>query len=716
VVVKTSVGPIQLGAPPETIKDLIGAGLEVPAIYVLPARWFDRRRGHPLLELEFPVYYNYFLRHRRVTAVADAPAARRLRALLHESLFGPVAIDRDVDYDPSVPPGARADLLREADWFRRKEGDPGRHIAFDEVLAVSPYDEDGIARLEAVEIRRQARPEGGWRYVVCDGGRVIAEVDELLAEDEARRVPGAAAAAAAAAAGFRPPSFGITVLGSSHGFDPAGKTTGFVLWLNQRGILVDPPCDATYVLREAGISPRAVDAVVLTHCHADHDTGVFQKIVEAGRVSLYTTPTILGSFLRKYVAITEEPEESLRHLFVFHPVIIGASQKIAGADFRFFYALHSVPTLGFECRWGGQSFYYSGDTLWDAGRIAAMHAEGILGDERRAALLHFPQHHTLVLHEAGIPPIHTPAANLAALPEDVRDRLRLIHIAEADLPKDRGLRLARTGFDETIVLPAEAHPHGPALEALDALASIDLFRDFTAPRCREFLTVARREVFPAGSLVIGEGEIGDRFYLIVAGEASVVRGGVVIKTYRDGDFFGETALMTGAPRSADVRAKSDLVVLGVDKYDFLALVRGTDLAESLLRLARNRDVPSWSLMSDNGVLGELSQSQRTQLQSVLEQEQVAVGQLLWSDGDRPEAAWLLDDAEVEFQEGGAGIRLGRAALVGDIDALLAGRSVASRAVVIRAGAAFRLPRAPLTEFLRKTPALLLALSGAQYVV
>lgn len=37
---------------------------------------------------------------------------------------------------------------------------------------------------------------------------------------------------------FEPPLFGVTVLGSSHGFDPSGKTSGYVLWLSKRGYMV----------------------------------------------------------------------------------------------------------------------------------------------------------------------------------------------------------------------------------------------------------------------------------------------------------------------------------------------------------------------------------------------------------------------------------------------------------------------------------------------
>jgi len=46
--------------------------------------------------------------------------------------------------------------------------------------------------------------------------------------------------------GFRPPDFGVTILGSSHGFDCKGSTSGYILWINQRGVMVDPPPFSSY--------------------------------------------------------------------------------------------------------------------------------------------------------------------------------------------------------------------------------------------------------------------------------------------------------------------------------------------------------------------------------------------------------------------------------------------------------------------------------------
>jgi CRP-like cAMP-binding protein/phosphoribosyl 1,2-cyclic phosphodiesterase len=704
-IVRTRAGLVQFGAPPETLKDALAHGLEVPGIFVLPRSWFSRARGATLAELEFPAYYSTFLQGRRLTVVCDGEERRRLHTVLRESLLGPARYDTSLllDFDPAVPLSRRPDLAAECEWFRRGSG-TGKSVGIDDLVETRLYDAQGGAELgQGVRVERDLGA-GEWRLL--EDGEVMARVADAEPPPPPRvkpmRPPGL----------FTPPAFGVTVLGSSHGFDPGGKTTGFVLWINHRGVLVDPPPDATSLLAEAGVPAAHVRAVVLTHCHADHDAGVFQKLLEAGRCDLYTTPTILGSFLRKWVAITGETEERLRRLFVFRPVTIGAPLTIHGGEVRFFYSLHSIPTIGFECWYGGKSLAYSSDTLYEPTRFAEMHAAGILSSERQRQLLGFPWHHAVVIHEAGIPPIHTPVEVLAALPESTKRRLRLIHIAEKDVPPGRGLSLARTGFEHTIRLPVREPQHAAALEALDALAMIDLFQDMTVARCREFLTIAHRETVPAGTLLIGEGEPGDRFYVVVAGEATLLKDGVATRTYRAGDFFGETALITGAPRSADIRARSPLTTLAIDKYDFLAFLRGTDLPQALFRLAENRGLPSWELIEHNPVLASLTTQQRTQLQALLEHVHLEPGGL---QGD---AAWLLDSAQLELDGSDSdsdSVELARGALVGDFDAILAGQPARLPLRVTVPGDAYRLPAPALRQFLELNPGLHLVLAGTRFV-
>jgi glyoxylase-like metal-dependent hydrolase (beta-lactamase superfamily II) len=54
----------------------------------------------------------------------------------------------------------------------------------------------------------------------------------------------------------------------------------------KRGIMIDPPPFSTYTLKKMGIPSFLIDAVFLTHCHADHDAGIFQKILDHTRVEV----------------------------------------------------------------------------------------------------------------------------------------------------------------------------------------------------------------------------------------------------------------------------------------------------------------------------------------------------------------------------------------------------------------------------------------------
>lgn len=80
---------------------------------------------------------------------------------------------------------------------------------------------------------------------------------------------------------FQPPVLGFTILGNSHGFDCKGSTTGFIIWINKRGIMIDPPPFSSRALRNFGISPNLIEKIIISHCHADHDAGAFHKIIEA---------------------------------------------------------------------------------------------------------------------------------------------------------------------------------------------------------------------------------------------------------------------------------------------------------------------------------------------------------------------------------------------------------------------------------------------------
>lgn len=705
LVVETSAGAVQFGCPPETIKDHMAAGRTVPTIYVVPAERFDRQRGINVSEVEFPAYFNFFVLRKKVRLIVDEDAERRLRRVLSETLFGPQTYySTDEIYDRSVPVAARADHTRECGQFRQNPFEPGQRMEVDTLVEFVRFDADGRAALDEVTIERL---EDG--YVVRDGGAEVARFPAKVALPPKEPVP-------ALAPTFEPPAFGVTVLGSSHGFDPKGKTTGFILWINHRGLLVDPPTGSTDLLTASGIAPKLIDGIILTHCHADHDSGTFQKILEEGRVVVYTSAVILGSFLRKYSALSGLDEDFLRRTFVFRPVRIGATIPVHGGELRFFHPLHSIPTVGFEAYYGGKSLVFSADSLYDPARIEAMVEQGYLTRERADQLIHFPWHHTVVLHEAGVPPLHTPTSVLAALPDEVKERLYLLHIAAKDLPEGQGLKVAPAGVEHTIRIEVEKPRHAEAIELLDVFAGIDLFRGFSLARAREILQVARVVRVEEGEAIIREGTPGDAFYVIVSGTASVRRGGEEIKRYQAGDYFGETALILRQPRNADVVAATTLSAVKIERYDFLYLLRGTDIPLRLVRLAQMREERSWELFARNSALGPLSSGQKTQLQSFLEIQRTKAGDLLWHGDEPAEAAFVVDEGRVALEGYGEDLApYGPGAFLGEVEALVEGRKPSGAARVLEAGRVFRIRRADLLRWFEENPGVRLAFLGTRAV-
>jgi len=132
-----------------------------------------------------------------------------------------------------------------------------------------------------------------------------------------------------------------------------------------------------------------------------------------------------------------------------------------------------------------------------------------------------------------------------------------------------GSFLALRAIDASSVLPERQ---------LSLLARIPMF----APLARVDLERLARQLdrieTPVGTEVIRQGDIGDRFYVVDAGEFEIVIDGERIRTQGEGDFFGEIALLQDMPRTATVRAITDGAVWALDQEEFLATL--TDLPQA----------------------------------------------------------------------------------------------------------------------------------------
>ncbi|MBI4472057.1 MAG: cyclic nucleotide-binding domain-containing protein [Acidobacteria bacterium] len=106
-------------------------------------------------------------------------------------------------------------------------------------------------------------------------------------------------------------------------------------------------------------------------------------------------------------------------------------------------------------------------------------------------------------------------------------------------------------------------------EVLGVLSNIDIFRSLPAEEVQALVSVVERLEYPVGAHVIREGEKGDALYFIEKGSVRVTRAGSSMMWHvRQGGVVGETALLTGEPRSATVIAETPLILWRTGKTDF----------------------------------------------------------------------------------------------------------------------------------------------------
>ena len=108
-------------------------------------------------------------------------------------------------------------------------------------------------------------------------------------------------------------------------------------------------------------------------------------------------------------------------------------------------------------------------------------------------------------------------------------------------------------------------------ETVAVLEQVPLFAGLSRRHLGRVASVAAHKHYLAGEALVRVGASGDAFYIILDGDARVeIPGGPVM--LQPGDFFGEMALVDGAPRAATVTALTDIVVLTIPRPKFLALL------------------------------------------------------------------------------------------------------------------------------------------------
>lgn len=220
-------------------------------------------------------------------------------------------------------------------------------------------------------------------------------------------------------------SFSFTPLGVGDAFSARWYSSCLALEHEGRFILVDCPHPIRKMMREGltDIDLDRVEGVALTHLHADHASGLegyayFSFFVLHRKARLLAHPAVTerlwdGSLAASMDHLGEPGTDGARHAteddyFDFVPVEEDAPATLGPFRIECRRTRHHIPTTAFRISAGGTTLGYSADTAFDPSLIAWL-AEA-----------------DLVVHETNYG-IHTPYADLAALPAALRAKMRLIH-------------------------------------------------------------------------------------------------------------------------------------------------------------------------------------------------------------------------------------------------------------------------------------------------
>jgi PPM family protein phosphatase len=117
---------------------------------------------------------------------------------------------------------------------------------------------------------------------------------------------------------------------------------------------------------------------------------------------------------------------------------------------------------------------------------------------------------------------------------------------------------------------------------IETIRNMPVFRYLTYKELVKIMNITQVVEASPGQQIIRDGEEGEELFIILSGTVEVHKGEKQLVTLKDGDHFGEMALIDKAPRSADVTATSEAKLLKITRGDFFEVIRKESVLASKL--------------------------------------------------------------------------------------------------------------------------------------
>ncbi len=177
-----------------------------------------------------------------------------------------------------------------------------------------------------------------------------------------------------------------------------------------------------------------------------------------------------------------------------------------------------------------------------------------------------------------------------------------------------------------------------------------LFRELDMASLEQLAASAHPVEAHPGDEPIVQGAPGDRFYVIAAGEADVLIDGLRVRRIGAADDFGERALLRDTPRTATIRALTEMRLLTIEREAFLEALMGE--AGVHFEAPDRLDVPLAEVLQGLTAFEGLDQTTLRRLAGAAWRTTLAAGTTVFDVGDESDAAYVILSGRVELQREG----------------------------------------------------------------
>ncbi|EGR29106.1 hypothetical protein IMG5_162900 [Ichthyophthirius multifiliis] len=475
-------------------------------------------------------------------------------------------------------------------------------------------------------------------------------------------------------------------------------SNGFIIWINGRGLLVDPPVFTSQILTKMKISSCLIEWIIITQTSSKSDQGAFQMMFENSNVELITT----------------------------RPVSIGAPLTLRTCRLKFFYTLNIIPSLGFvanmenqELYFGGDCFinekiiFYLGDKLWEAQLTDYLKLEEFKNPQIRNTTVFFSN--TQKLYE-----------EIESLGFNTPQKIGYSKDISIYDKKQSSLKSSETEEIKKRTLQKK----------IDLLSTIEIFENISIKNFRDLLQSAKDEFFNPGEYIIKQGAIGTKFYFVMSGIVCIYDNSKILCRYcPTGGYFGETALKSdNTRRGANVVAVTQCQLLSLEKQDFWFIFgeekdEAASIIQKLLSMytARRKNIvnllkkqffffSSLFFFQRNEVFKELNDQQKTELEMIFKETKFETNKLIWTKGEDGKFGIFIKEGAVKFSdcEEQKLSEISEGYFVGEIDSLVNDKPLTTTLISLKPTEVFVVDKQDLVRFFKKNLGILLQLNYLKF--